>query len=79
MQSIPAMNPLSPWEPGLTALFLYGLMILILIALLLFLASWLGETKISAEKKGPMNAVSFPPVRQGFLIRSPFIWWRFSF
>lgn len=51
MQPLNFSTALSPWEPGLIALFLYGLMVLGLVALLLFLASWLGEKKISPEKQ----------------------------
>lgn len=72
MQPIPPMIILSPWEPGLTALFLYGLMILILIALLLFLASWLGEKKISTEKKRPYECGIIPTGPAGFSYPVPF-------
>jgi NADH-quinone oxidoreductase subunit A len=60
MQPLDANQVLSPWEPGLLALFLYGLMIFILIAILLFLASWLGEKKISLEKKRPFECGVIP-------------------
>ena len=51
---------LSPWEPGLLALFIYGLMILALTAVLLFLASWLGEKKSSVDKKRPFECGLIP-------------------
>lgn len=51
---------LSPWEPGLLALFLYGLMIGGLILLLLVLASWLGQRKDSPEKKRPYECGIIP-------------------
>jgi NADH-quinone oxidoreductase subunit A len=60
MQSLDANQVLSPWEPGLLALFLYGLMILFLIAILLFLASWLGEKKGTTEKKRPFECGVIP-------------------
>lgn len=60
MQPLDTSRVLSPWEPGLMALFLYGLMILFLIALLLFLASWLGENKPSLEKKRPFECGIIP-------------------
>ncbi|MBI5602315.1 MAG: NADH-quinone oxidoreductase subunit A [Deltaproteobacteria bacterium] len=68
MQPLVTSQTLSPWEPGLTALFLYGLMILVLIALLLFLAVWLGEKKISPEKKRAYECGIIPsgPVRLAF-------------
>ena len=65
-RTIIAMHPLSnhewlsPWEPGFLALFLYGLMIGVLIVLLLFLASWLGEKKITANKALPFECGIIP-------------------
>lgn len=50
MEPIPNVMPLSPWEPGIFALFVYGTAVLILIAVLLFLSSWLGEKKQTTEK-----------------------------
>jgi NADH-quinone oxidoreductase subunit A len=50
MESIPNINALSPWEPGILALGLFTLMSLILIIALLFLANKLGEKKPNPEK-----------------------------
>jgi hypothetical protein len=44
---------LSPWQPGIFSLVLYTSMVLALIAVLLFLASWLGEKKENPEKVRP--------------------------
>jgi len=41
---------LSPWEPGVFSLAIFGLMVMLLIGLLLFIASWLGEKKPDTEK-----------------------------
>jgi NADH-quinone oxidoreductase subunit A len=41
---------LSPWEPGIFALTVYGVLVLALIAAMLFLASWVGERKPGREK-----------------------------
>ena len=41
---------LSPWEPGLLAMLTYGAMVFALMAVLLFLCSWLGEKKVNKEK-----------------------------
>ncbi len=60
MQPSDISQVLSTWEPGLSALFLYGLMILFLIAILLFLASWLGEKKINLEKERPFECGVIP-------------------
>ena len=50
MQPIVNAAPLSPWEPNIFSMTLYGLMVLALIALLLFISSWLGQKKPSPEK-----------------------------
>lgn len=49
MQPI-ATAGLSPWEPGIFSLAVYTLVVLAVIAVLLFLSSWLGEKKPSTEK-----------------------------
>jgi NADH-quinone oxidoreductase subunit A len=49
MQAIGA-TALSPWEPGFLSLALYTALVLGLLALLLFLAGWLGERKETPEK-----------------------------
>lgn len=72
MQPVTSLIRLSPWEPGLTALFFFGLMILILIALLLFLASWLGEKKNSIEKQRPYECGIIPTGPAGFSYPVPF-------
>jgi NADH-quinone oxidoreductase subunit A len=41
---------LSPWEPGIFSLVIFGLLILVLIGLLLFIAAWIGEKKPGVEK-----------------------------
>ena len=51
---------LSPWEPGILSLLFYGIMIVALIALLLFIASWLGEKKPNIEKLRPYESGVIP-------------------
>ena len=41
---------LSPWEPGVFSLIVYFLVVLVVIAAMLFLSSWLGEKKPKPEK-----------------------------
>jgi len=41
---------LSPWEPGVFSLSMFVLIVLALVAVLLFLSSWLGQQKIGREK-----------------------------
>ncbi len=60
MEPLAAGGTLAPWEPGLPALLLYGLMILALMGLLLFLSSWLGEKKITANKALPFECGIIP-------------------
>ncbi|MEJ2232912.1 MAG: NADH-quinone oxidoreductase subunit A [Syntrophobacterales bacterium] len=60
MQPILDGLTLSPWEPGLFSLAIYGLMVLGLVALLLFCASWLGEKKSNPEKLRPYESGIIP-------------------
>lgn len=50
----------SPWEPGLLSLALYTALVLGLMALLLFLAGWLGEKKETPEKLRPYECGVIP-------------------
>ncbi len=50
MQPIVNAAPLSPWEPNIFSMTLYGVMVTALIAVLLFISSWLGQKKPSPEK-----------------------------
>jgi len=47
-------------QPGLGSLALYGLIVLGLVGLLLFLASWLGEKKKNQEKLRPYESGIIP-------------------
>ena len=60
MQLIANGDALSPWEPGVLSLIVFGLMIMALIALLLFAASWLGEKKPTNEKLMPYESGIIP-------------------
>ena len=60
MQPIVDSGSLSPWEPGVFSLVAYGLMIIALIALLLFIASWLGEKTSNSEKSRPYESGVIP-------------------
>ena len=51
---------LSPWEPGLLSLAVYTALVLGLLALLLFLAGWLGEKKETPEKLRPYECGVIP-------------------
>ncbi len=56
----PYTGNLSPWEPSLLALIIYGLLVLLLLGALLFLSSWLGEKKINPEKQRPYECGIIP-------------------
>ena len=60
MQPILNEVTLSPWEPGLFSLAVYGLMVLGLVAVLLFFASWLGQKKENPEKLRPYESGIIP-------------------
>ena len=60
MQPILNAGVLSPWEPGIFSLAVYGLMVLGLVAVLLLLASWLGEKKPNLEKLRPYESGVIP-------------------
>ena len=60
MESMPTINPLSPWEPGILALGVFAFIILVLVAALLFVSSWLGEKKPNLEKLRPYECGVIP-------------------
>jgi len=60
MQPIVDGGSLSPWQPGVFSLVVFGLMIVALIALLLFIASWLGEKTSNSEKLIPYESGVIP-------------------
>jgi NADH-quinone oxidoreductase subunit A len=60
VQPILHTGTLSPWEPGIFSLVIYGIMVLGLVAVLLFLASWLGEKKSNPEKLRPYESGIIP-------------------
>ena len=60
MELVGNTGALSPWEPGIFSLIVFGLLIMVLIALLLFVASWLGEKKPNSEKLRPYESGVIP-------------------
>ncbi len=60
MELVGNAGALSPWEPGVFSLVVFGLMIMALIALLLFIASWLGEKTSNSEKLRPYESGIIP-------------------
>ena len=60
MQVVVNEGVLSPWEPGIFSLVIFGILILALIALLLLIASWIGEKKPGVEKSRPYESGIIP-------------------
>ena len=60
MQIIVRDGFISPWEPSVFSLAVFGLVILVLIAFLLLVASWLGEKKPTHEKLRPYESGIIP-------------------
>lgn len=60
MQPLDVNGALSPWEPGAFSLVVFGLMVMALIAVLLFIASWLGEKTSNIEKSRPYESGIIP-------------------
>ena len=60
MQVVVNEGALSPWEPGIFSLVIFGILILALITLLLVIASWIGEKKPGVEKSRPYESGIIP-------------------
>lgn len=58
----PVLNPgaLSSWSPGVFSLVVYTMAVVGLIAVLLFLSSWLGEKKPNPDKLRPYESGIIP-------------------
>ena len=60
MQPIACQVILSPWEPGVFSLALFTVLVLAFVASQLFIASWLGAKKPTAEKARPYESGIIP-------------------
>ena len=72
MESVGTYVVLSPWEPGIFSLAVYGFMTLALIAVFLFLCAWPGEKKASPEKAIPYECGIIPTGFARFRYPIPF-------
>jgi NADH-quinone oxidoreductase subunit A len=72
MEPLSSSGALSPWEPGLLALVIYGLIVFALMAILLFLSAWLGEKKKNSEKMRPYESGIIPTGLARFRYPVPF-------
>ena len=60
MQPVETTGILSPWEPGIFSLSVYGILVLAFVASQLFIAYWLGEKKKNPEKLRPYESGIIP-------------------
>jgi len=72
MESAGTYAALSPWEPGILSLAVYGLMVLVLIAVFLLFCAWPGEKKASPEKVTPYECGIIPTGSARFRYPVPF-------
>ncbi len=63
---------LSPWEAGILNLAVYAFLVMGLLAVLLFLASWLGEKAPNPEKERPYESGIIPTGPGRFRYPVPF-------
>ncbi len=68
----PVGASLSPWAPGLFSLVLYTAMVLAVLALVLWLTRWLGETKPDPAKALPYECGVIPTGGARFRYPVPF-------
>lgn len=60
MHPLSTAGALSPWEPGIFSLTVYGVLVLAFVAVQLFVAWWLGERKPGVEKARPYECGVIP-------------------
>ena len=72
MKSIPGTETLLSFEPDVFSLVVYGFLVLVLVAILLFLSGWLGEKKKDPEKLRPFESGIIPTGSARFLYPVPF-------
>ncbi len=72
MDSITLSDAFSPWNAGIFSLALYTFAVLVLIGAILFLTSWLGEKKQTAEKQRPYECGIIPTGLARFRYPVPF-------
>ena len=60
MHPVTIVGTLSPWEPGVFSLIIYGILVSGLVSALLFICSWVGEKKVNPEKLRPYESGIIP-------------------
>jgi NADH-quinone oxidoreductase subunit A len=66
------IGSLTPWEPGFLSLLIYSLLVFVLVGILLFLSSWLGEKKKEPDKPIPFECGIIPTGSARFRYPVPF-------
>jgi NADH-quinone oxidoreductase subunit A len=72
MEPLSLSGAFSPWKAGIFSLALYTTVVLVLIGVLLFLITWLGEKKETAEKQRPYECGIIPTGSAWFRYPVPF-------
>jgi len=72
MQPVAGEAILTPWEPGVFTLTVYAVLVIAFVASQLFLAAWLGERKVTAEKLRPYECGVIPTGTARFRYPVPF-------
>jgi NADH-quinone oxidoreductase subunit A len=72
VQPVSMSHAFSPWTAGIFGLALYTGAILVLVGVMLFLTSWLGEKRETAEKQRPYECGIIPTGSAWFRYPVPF-------
>ena len=72
MNSIQPFESLSPWQPGIPALVLFAVAVALIITVIIFIASFLGEKKPNEEKTRPYESGIIPYGSSRFKYSLPF-------
>ena len=68
----PITETLSPWTPGLFCLAVFGVLVILMMAVVLILTGWIGERRDSAEKRRPYESGVIPTGSVRFSYPVPF-------
>ncbi len=60
MQPISTTDVLTPFQPGIFALVIFTVVVFVLIGIMIFLSSWLGQKRPSPEKLRPYESGIIP-------------------
>jgi len=69
---VPVTETLSPWTPGLFCLLVFGVLVVLMMAVVLILTGWIGERRDSIEKQRPYESGVIPTGSARFSYPVPF-------